>query len=465
MKEVVLFISCLFFSLSLIAQPAIKRDSPAKNISQSLKADTATVPSVNLPITFNQNALFKFRLDSIQQIIPLSYNKYVQEYIDIYSNRKSDFSRILGLGKYYFPIFEKALAEYGIPEEIKYLPVIESKINPYAVSRFGATGIWQFMFGTGKAYGLNIDNFVDERKDPIQASYAAAAYFKDAYEELGDWLLAIAAYNCGKTNVKRAIAKAGSSDFWKIRPFLPKETRNYVPAYIAAVYVMNYALKHDIVSQPSPFPFKTDTIQVNKYVLLSDLATATHYQESVLANLNPSFKKKIINGTQEDGKRLVLPVIQPTDYQAVYEILNAEASVERKIILASIGDVRKLRRKEWKNAKSSFKCIFHKVLPGQVLNLIAKKYRVEAQDIKVWNHLPNFTIIPGQKLKIYIAYRNPKLGAKPKATFFTYKIKAGDTLSEIAKKFAGATVSGIKKTNGLTKAALKPGMVLKINKS
>ncbi len=449
-----------------MAQLAVKRDSLAKNIPQNLKADTATVPSVKLPIAFNQKDLFKFRLDSIQQTIPLSYNKYVQEYIDIYSNRKSEFSRILGLGKHYFPIFEKALAEYEIPQEIKYLPVIESKLNPYAVSRVGATGIWQFMFGTGKAYGLNMDNFVDERKDPVQASYAAAAYFKDAYEELGDWLLAIAAYNCGKTNVKRAIAKAGSSDFWKIRPFLPKETRNYVPAYIAAVYVMNYALKHDIVSQPSPFPFKTDTIQVNKYVLLSDLAIATHYQESVLANLNPSFKKKIINGTLEEGKCVVLPAIQPADYQAVYEVLNTDASVDRKIILVSTDDVRKLRgKKDWKNAKSNFKCIFHKVLPGQVLNLIAKKYHVEAQDIKVWNHLPNFTIIPGQKLKIYMAYRNPKLVAKPKATFFTYKVKAGDTLSEIAEKFDGATVSSIKKINGLTKATLKLGMVLKINKS
>ena len=160
---------------------------------------------------------------------------------------------MLGLSDYYFPIFEKALKANDIPEEIKYLPIIESSMNPQAVSRVGATGLWQFMFATAKGYGLKMDSFVDERKDPIQASYAAAAYFRDAYAELGDWLLAIAAYNCGRGNVDRAIKKANSRDFWDIRPFLPMETRNYVPAFIAAVYVMNFSKAHDIEREDSEF--------------------------------------------------------------------------------------------------------------------------------------------------------------------------------------------------------------------
>ena len=226
----------------------------------SLQAqDTTAVPAINTVGFYDYNFTYKSRLDSIQRIVPLSYNEYVHSFIAIYSKRKDMMGKMLGLSNYYFPIFEKALVSYNIPTEIKYLPIIESSMNPHAISRVGATGLWQFMFGTAKAYGLNMDNFVDERKDPIQASYAAAAYFRDAYDELGDWLLAIAAYNCGKGNVTRAIDKAGSRDFWEIRPFLPKETRDYVPAFIAALYVMNYAEKHDIAVQNSNFHQKNSS--------------------------------------------------------------------------------------------------------------------------------------------------------------------------------------------------------------
>eukprot|EP01136_Pigoraptor_vietnamica_P008748 Opistho-1_new@44489 len=365
---------------------------------------------------------------------------------------------MLGLSGYYFPIFERALKAYNIPEEIKYLPIIESSMNPHAISKVGATGMWQFMFGTAKAYGLNMDNFEDERKDPIQASYAAAAYFRDAYEELGDWLLAIAAYNCGKGNVTRAMDKAGSRDFWQIRAFLPKETRDYVPAFIAAVYLMNYPTQHGIAKLNSTINFNTDTVQVNHFVALADVAKAIDYEEETLAVLNPSYKKRIVNGTELSPKRIILPRVAQNNYAKLYEVLNTDIEVDQNIVLASTDDVRDLRKKVI--AKPT-PINYHKVSPGQSLGSIAKQYQVEVQDLKVWNSLKSNTIVPGQKLRVIGAI---KPLAKPTAKFVTYTVKRGDTLSSIAEKFEGVTVNNIKKANGLTKAVLQPGMLLKIDK-
>lgn len=439
-------------------------DSILKNMTTASRFDTVAVPVIDRPVIFNQNYIYKMRLDSIAKTVPLSYNEYVQSFIDIYSRRKDMMGKMLGLSQYYFPIFEKALKAYNIPAEIKYLPIIESSMNPHAISRVGATGMWQFMFGTAKAYGLNMDNFVDERKDPIQASYAAAAYFRDAYEELGDWLLAIAAYNCGKGNVTRAMDKAGSRDFWEIRPFLPRETRDYVPAFIAAVYVMNYANTHDIVMQAPAINYKTDTVLVNRFVALADVAKAINYEEATLFGLNPSYKKKIVNGTDELPKRIILPRVEQASYAKLFEVLNTDLDMNKDIVLASTDDVRDLRKKGLIGKKTSAaKSNIHKVKNGQNLTIIANLYKVEVQDLKVWNNLKSTTVIPGQQLKIY---GSAKETAKPsaKVSFITYKVKTGDTLSGIAEKFDGATVANIKKLNKLNKASIQAGMVLKINK-
>src|SRR5579863_1603358 len=187
------------------------------------------------------NNIYKKRLDSIQKDVPLDYNESVQEQIETYlSSGRDDISREIGLSKYYFPIYEKAFRDAGIPDEIKYLSIVESQLNPNAVSRVGAAGPWQFMSTTARLYGLQMDSYIDERRDPVQSSIAAAAYLKDAYQQFGDWLLAIASYNCGKSEVLAAIDKAGVSDFWAIRQYLPAQTRDYVPSYIAITYVMNY---------------------------------------------------------------------------------------------------------------------------------------------------------------------------------------------------------------------------------
>jgi membrane-bound lytic murein transglycosylase D len=361
--------------------------------------DTTALPLISeVPQFVNYNFSYKTRLDSIQKTVPLAYNEYVQKYIDIYSVRKDMMGKMLGLSEYYFPIFEKALQSYNIPNEIKYLPIIESSMNPHAVSRVGATGLWQFMFGTAKGYGLHIDNYVDERKDPIQASYAAAAYFRDAYQELGDWVLAIAAYNCGMGSVKRAIEKADSRDFWEIRRFLPTETRNYVPAFIAAIYVMSCPDKHQITSQRSAFLKNTDTIQVSRTISLATVAVAMKLEEEELLGLNPSYKKKIVNGSVALPKRIILPKVSLADFAALYDVLNKENQEPAMEVVLASNDKYKSSKVKAK-VKSPF--FYHKVSSGQNLGSIANKYHVEVQDLKVWNKLKGSGIVPGQKLKVY----------------------------------------------------------------
>jgi membrane-bound lytic murein transglycosylase D len=450
-----------FYSTSFAQQTSA--DSLVKRQNNIfINTDTTSVPQlIENPLLFSQNYIYKLRLDSISKTITLPYNEYVQQYIDIYAKRKDMFGKMLGLSGYYFPIFEKALKDYNIPQEIKYLTIVESQMNPHAVSRVGATGIWQFMFGTGKAYGLKMDNFVDERKDPIQASYAAAAYFRDAFEELGDWLLAIAAYNCGKGNVTRAIDKAGSRDFWVIRQFLPKETRNYVPAFIAAVYVMNYTNKHQITEQASNLLMKTDTMQVSRFVSLQTLAQVLDIEESSLFALNPSYKKKIVNGTADLPKRVILPKLKAADLSGLYAVLNStESDTKMQVIEASTDDVRELRKRKPATSTTN-SVVYHKVSSGQNLTAVANQYGVEVQDLKVWNNLKGKTIVPGQKLKIYAKSR---IKLKAPASYLSYKVKRGDTLSEIAEKFDGATVQSIKKDNRLARAGLQVGMILKISK-
>lgn len=392
----------------------------AQQFDPLIITDTTTVPILEeTPSFHNYNFVYKQRLDSIQKSVPLKYNESVQKYIDIYSSRKDQFGKMLGLSIYYFPIFEQALKAYNIPEEIKYLPIIESNMNPLAVSRVGATGLWQFMFTTARGYGLSMDNFVDERKDPIQASYAAAAYFRDAYAELGDWLLAIAAYNCGKGNVDRAIAKAGSRDFWVIRPFLPLETRNYVPAFIAAIYVMNYSKAHQIQAQRSSLLMKTDTLQVNRLVSLPVLARALEMDEDLLCSLNPSFKKKIVNGSQGAPKRIIMPSVTMGNFAMIYEVLNnTAAEVDSRIVLASNDELRLTKKHK---TESDEAVGYHRVSPGQSLSSIADQYHVEVQDLKVWNNLKSIHLLPGQRLIVSKPLGVEKSAGKSAKQYISYK--------------------------------------------
>ncbi len=427
-----------------------------KNIPYVLRTDTLVpVPIVDeFLLNSYQNMVYKYRLDSIQKQIPLTYNEYVQSYIDIYTapRRKDAMSKIIGLAKYYFPIYEKAFREAGIPEEIKYLSVVESALDPNAVSRVGATGPWQFMFATARLYGLKMDNYVDERKDPVQASYATARYLKDAYNDFGDWLLAIASYNCGKGNVIRAMQRSGGNDFWSIRNYLPAETRGYVPAYIAIAYVMTYFKKHQIVPEECNFSTKNDTVMVNKFVSLKNLSAALEVDPAEMAILNPSFKKRIVNGSIDKPKRLIIPKTVYADFAKVYAALN---DVENEVVPSFAA------AKEPEATAETH----HRVRKGEDLSQIADHYGVEVQDLKVWNHLYSNVVVPGQKLWIKTASaENASPEKKSLKSYYTYKVRKGDTLNLIADKYEGATVENIKNLNTLRSNRLHTGMILKINR-
>ena len=241
------------------------------------------------------------RLSRIPSVMEMAYNDVVQKFIDRYSGRlRHSISYMLGASNFYMPIFEESLEAFGLPLELRYLPVIESALNPKAVSRVGATGLWQFMLGTGRQYGLKVNSLVDERRDPIKASYAAARYLYDLYQVFGDWNLVIAAYNCGPGNVNKAIHRSnGEKDYWRIYPYLPKETRGYVPAFIAANYIMTYYSQHNICPMTSRLPAQTDTIMVNKAVHLEQIAAVVGTNIDQLRALNPMYRHDIIPGNTE----------------------------------------------------------------------------------------------------------------------------------------------------------------------
>ena len=241
------------------------------------------------------------RLSRIPSIMEMAYNDVVQKFIDRYSGRlRHSISYMLGASNFYIPIFEEALEAYQLPLELKYLPIIESALNPKAVSRVGATGLWQFMLTTGKQYGLQVNSLVDERRDPVKSSYAAARYLSDLYKIFGDWNLVIAAYNCGPANINKAIHRSnGEKDYWQIYPYLPKETRGYVPAFIAANYIMTYYSQHNICPMTTRLPAQTDTIMVNRNIHLEQVAEVMGMNIDLLRSLNPMYRRDVVPGATE----------------------------------------------------------------------------------------------------------------------------------------------------------------------
>ena len=238
------------------------------------------------------------RLRRMPTIMEMGYNEIVQRFIDRYMGRlRHSVSFMLGAANFYVPIFEEALEAYQVPLELKYLPVIESALNPKAVSRVGATGLWQFMLGTGKQYGLEVNSLVDERRDPVRASYAAARYLRDLYRIFGDWNLVIAAYNCGPGNINKAIHRSGGlKDYWQLYPYLPAETRGYVPAFIAANYAMTYYCEHNICPMSTRLPLQTDTIVVDRDVHLEQISAVLDLDIEMLRSLNPQYRRDVVPG-------------------------------------------------------------------------------------------------------------------------------------------------------------------------
>ena len=354
-----------------------------------------------------EKEVFIERLKRIPSIIEMPYNEVVQKFIDRYSGRlRHSVSYMLGASNFYMPIFEEALETYGLPLELKYLPVIESALNPKAVSRVGATGLWQFMLATGKRYGLEVNSRVDERRGPIKASYAAANYLSDLYKVFGDWNLVIAAYNCGPDQINKAIHRSkGSKDYWQIYPYLPKETRGYVPAFIAANYIMTYYCEHNICPMTTRLPAKTDTVMVGRYVHLEQIASVCNIDIEQLRTLNPAYRRDIVPGaTKLSAVRLPQTEVGKfIDLEDSIYAYNAEVLFSKRTTVEVNDDVPTYTRKSSskrsrKKARSRGRSVT--VKSGQTLSEIAKRNGTTVAKLKRLNGIKGSNIRAGKKLRV-----------------------------------------------------------------
>ncbi len=337
------------------------------------------------------------RLSRLPNIIEMPYNDVVRQLIDRYSGRlRRSVSVMLGACNFYNPIFEEALESYGLPLELRYLPVIESALNPGATSRAGAAGLWQFMIRTGKTYGLEVNSLIDERRDPIKSSYAAAHYLKDLYDIYGDWALAIASYNCGPGNVKKAILRAGGkTDYWAIYPYLPRETRGYVPAFIAANYIMNYYCEHNICPVNTTLPAATDTLMIHRDLHFDQIVALCNVKPEEVSALNPQYRKGMIPGS---GRPCILRLpshgisafIQAGD--SIYNYRSNELFTHRK-------EVTPHEAKGYVGGKSG-KARYVKVRNGDTLGAIARRNGTTVKRLKQLNGLRNNNIRAGRRLRV-----------------------------------------------------------------
>lgn len=367
------------------------------------------------------------RLSRIPSVMEMSYNDVVRRFIDTYNNRlRSQVGLMISACNFYVPIFEEALDAYSLPLELKYLPIIESALKPSAVSRAGASGLWQFMIGTGKMYGLDSNSLVDERRDPIKSTWAAARYLKDLYSIYNDWNLVIAAYNCGPGTVNKAIHRSGGkTDYWSIYNYLPKETRGYVPAFIAANYVMTYYCDHNICPMETSLPADTDTIQITKNLNFEQISQLCNISVDELKSLNPQYKKNIIPGDKKPytlrmPHNQLLAFIQQEE--AIYanspsnnvRIADVSTKAPAKTTTTSTPKVTQstttaqakpqstqVRKTTTGNSNDSKKIIYHRIKRGESLSVIARQYKVSVSDLKRWNRLRDDAISAGRQLTIY----------------------------------------------------------------
>jgi membrane-bound lytic murein transglycosylase D len=385
MKRALTFTLVLFSGVGLLGISLNTQATELKNIRNA---------SVNV------DPNYRHTLGVLQKTVPLTYNESVQRLINSYASQKARFSKILGLSKYYFPIYERVFKEKGLPDELKYLSVVESSLNPHAQSWVGATGLWQFLEPVGKIYGLTINEDVDERKDPVLASSAAADYLLKSYAMYNDWLLAIASYNCGHNNIRWARENAGGGelDYWAIRKYLPVETQNYVPAFIATVYIMNNYKKHGIYPSEAGFNIFTNTLTVNRKISLWSISRAINVNIDVLTLLNPSYKNQILNGSLKNPKKLIIPEIKHYIYTALHAELLKTEPVHGDLQLAYVVP-EEVAPKQAYVAKSV--AISYKVQEGDTLSSIAEKFNGTEEEIRVINKLKHYSVKPGMILKIF----------------------------------------------------------------
>ncbi len=484
----------------------VKRDLAAQNsVLSKLTDDTTKYDN-------NDTLIFK-RLSAIETPIQVAYNDKVKRFIELYAvQRQRSSSVILGLAQYYYPWMKAIFDKYDLPEELVYITIIESALNPTAVSKAGATGIWQFMYGTGKLYGLEVTSYVDDRRDPYKATDAAARHFRDLYKIFGDWGLAISAYNCGAGNVRKAIQRSGGkTDFWGVYPYLPRETQNYFPAFIGAMYMMTYHNLYGIQPAKISIPLDVDTIMINKETHFQQIANVLNISYDEIKSLNPQYKKDIIPAfNQPMPVRLrskdLLQYIAMSDSVPKYNYdtyFNPTRDLTVVAANSSESDDGMMIVQKTPNK-------YHTVRKGETLGKIASKYHTSVNNLKAMNHLHSTNLRVGQKLivKKGTTVKVPNPNAKPAAqdstavaaksgttapattqsdtiggpvpskpqpqpelkpivpqpSYTSYTIRQGDTLTSIAKRY-GTTANDIAQFNHLSnKDAIKAGQKLKIPK-
>ncbi len=454
------------------------------------------------------------RLSEIPSVVDLTYNRVVKNYINVYTRKRREQVRImLGLSEFYFPIFEEVFDYYGVPYELKYLSVIESALNPRAVSRVGAVGAWQFMYSTGRYYGLTINSLVDERRDPVASTRAAARYLVDLYRIYNDWTLALAAYNCGPGNVNKAIRRSGRRDFWEIYYYLPRETRGYVPAFIAAAYTMNYYEQHLITPAPLTLPRHTDTIMVHEPLHLKQVSGVLGIPLGELRDLNPQYRQDIIPGTATTGYSLKIPLDQTADFldlqDSIFAFQDSVFFDQGKLVASP---QRYSASYTVDLPEDKYDKLYYTVRSGDNVGYIADWYDVRASDLRYWNNISRNLIRTGQKLVIYKpkgssaryvpvndmsfqekqrfagravsgssggssgsssgpsapAASSSSTGSSATSSadlegYETYTVRPGDTLWEIARQFPGTSETDIARLNNISNASsIKPGQVIKI---
>ncbi len=512
MKKYLTLIVLLLFTISIIsaqspADTIIKKDFHSLKIERdldslltmwyvkkSLEANNDKLITSDTLIRNLSDSVYISRLNALPTLITLTYNEKIRKYIEAYLRMgKSQVPVMLGLSDYYFPIFEETLDKYDLPIELKYLPIIESALNPNAVSRAGATGLWQFMYSTGKMYKLEINTFVDNRRDPIKSSQAAAKLLRDLYKIYQDWTLVIAAYNCGPGNVNKAIRRAkGKRSYWEIYNYLPRETRGYVPAFIAATYVMHYHKEHNIRKVKIDLPNLTDTIMINKKLHLMQVSKVLNIPFAQLRDMNPQYKKDVVPAIN-DIYTLKLPFEYATKFieleDSIYAYKDSIFFNPRRIVITPS---RRKKSKYYssksysKNSKRGKSKTYYRVRTGDNIGSIAKRYSVRVSDIKSWNRIRGHMIHTGQKLIVYapksykttakknrsiqrttnksvISYKTQAFGG----SYVYYKIKVGENLWVIAKRYPGISNYDIMRINNFTNRDvrnLKAGQIIKIKK-
>lgn len=362
--------------------------------------------NINTDYAFDQipDSVIAGRLKALHTVIPMTYNQEVRSYIRMYLNRmRSRLDVMLTLSEFYYPIFEEALARYNVPEELKHLTIVESAMNPQATSRVGAAGLWQFMYTTGKNYGLEVNSVIDERRDTYKASDAAAHYIHDLYNVFGDWHLAIAAYNCGPGNINKAIARSGGKrDFWQIYRYLPRETRGYIPAFIAVTYIMNYYMEHGLHPKRVAIPLHTDTIMVERNMLFCYVSQYAGVEMDEIRTLNPQYRVDYIPG-ENSSYPLSLPTNKMNALISWADTIfkATEDSLSRRSVSAksSITDDY-YKAKKSKSGKSSQGSSYHRVRRGETLTSIARRYGTSVSRLKKLNKLSSDRIREGQRLKV-----------------------------------------------------------------